>query len=282
MEVEVTDPIAGTWGSVLTEHTAGPYWRRAYHRSGHWSSASQTQKGRRVQTNFPEAPNWCRCGRHLSLFLFYSSSRCLCPFPSSLLLCLSSCRGSGPEPAPTKHADEQFNPKKYRRLTRPLWNVVRSTKMWCFRQTHYLKGVGSLCVAPRLYSIQFWKDFCSLLKPKKKHRLKYLGLSYFTLCIFIPNLLTMETTSTQCLLLPHKISPSISLPHPLVCKNRPLFTLLILMSHRSDRWGGGGKGFRAARGHSNRKITGSIGKHVKYDAAELCNSSVPTAASYVL
>ncbi|KAK2862932.1 hypothetical protein Q5P01_002465 [Channa striata] len=55
-----------------------------------------------------------------SLFLFYSSSRCLCPFPSSLLLCLSSCRGSGPEPAPTKHADEQFNPKKYRRLTRPL------------------------------------------------------------------------------------------------------------------------------------------------------------------
>ena len=82
----------------------------------------------------------------------------------------------------------------------------------------------------------------------------------------------------QCLLMPHKISPSVSLSHPLIGINRPLVSLLIPTSHRSDTWG---KGFRAAQVHSERKITGSIGKcekkkKIRDDAAELCNSSVPT------
>ena len=61
----------------------------------------------------------------------------------------------------------------------------------------------------------------------------------------------------QCLLMPHKISPSVSLSHPLIGINRPLVSLLIPTSHRSDTWG---KGFRAAQVHSERKITGSVGK----------------------
>lgn len=111
------------------------------------------------------------------------------------------------------------------------------------------------------------------LKPEG-HRFKHLV--FHSAALYIQNLFKMKTAYSQCLLLPHRISPSVSLSHPLVGKNRPLISLLILRSHWSDTWG---KGFRAAQVHSKRKITGSIGKWEKDDTAELCNSSVPTAAS---
>lgn len=81
--------------------------------------------------------------------------------------------------------------------------------------------------------------------------------------------------SIQSSLLPHKISPSISLSHPLVGKNRPLVSLLILTSHRSNSRG---KGFKAVQVCWWGNKTDWMGKREK-DNAELCNFSVPTTAS---
>lgn len=74
--------------------------RRAYHRSGRWSSVGQTLRGKRVRSKGPEAPDfWCLCGHPPSLSLSSSSSRCLSPSPLSSSLCLSFYRG--PELDPT-------------------------------------------------------------------------------------------------------------------------------------------------------------------------------------
>lgn len=67
--------------------------RRAYHRSGRWSSVGRTLRGRRVQPNLPGPSNWCLYGRHPSRFLSPSFSCCRSPSHLSSSSSPSCCHG---------------------------------------------------------------------------------------------------------------------------------------------------------------------------------------------